>query len=326
MKRKFIILLLLGNLLAVAVSSAQDNQTYILRHVFAPGSSATNEINIRLKGTMQMEQAPTFPYDATVNLVMPLKVLESEQENTSKLELRVREMSNDQRLGYESQKLRVKPGWMSVDDEVVFDRNTNPGPHPFQEMFGTKVFITVTPRGELKEFSSLDQLAGMIPNADLPGQMAHGFVVFPEQPVKVGEAWRQTDSVVLAANTKPVNSKTEYVLLRVEPDDKGSLIATIGVKRTAESGKVVIDGKLPSDPQTEMEQVTVGKLTVKKMRQSFQGAITFDIKRGRVLRTEQKGTHYLETEGEYQYEGRRVTENSIADLQVEMATQMEYDN
>ncbi|HNT36686.1 MAG TPA: hypothetical protein PKH07_16990, partial [bacterium] len=286
MTKRLLFLFMLVSVLPSGQSWAQDNQTYLLRHVFAPGMSATNEISIQLNGTMKMEQAPTFPYDATVNLVMPVNVLESTEENTSRLELRVRELSNEQRLGYEVQKLLVRPGWMSVDDEIVFDRRTNPGPHPFQELLGTKVFITISPRGELKDFSSLDQLAGMIPNADLPSQMAHGFVVFPEQPIKVGEAWRETNEMFLATNTKPVDSKTEYVLLRVDPNDRGEPVAIIGVKRSAESDKVVIDGKLPSQPNPEPGQINVRKLVVKKMKQSFQGVIYFDIKKGRVLRTE----------------------------------------
>jgi len=304
---------------------AQDAQEHLLRHRYAEGTSATNEISIRMHGTMRMEENEPFPYDATVTIRMPITALKVAGNGDTTLEIRVREMSNEQRLGQETQKMVARPGWMTVDDEVIFDRRTDPGVHPLGELFGTRATILLSPRGELKDFSTLKEIPDLVPNVDLSTQLSHGFVVFPEVPIKAGHSWKETDKVVIAENTKPVKSVTEYRLERVEKSEQGDQIAIISLSRSAEAGKVVVDGRLPSQPESGLDQVDVKKLTINEMKQEFHGTVRFDLQKGRVIETVQTGTHFVDSTADLAFQDQKLKQNSVADLQLEITTRMTYE-
>ena len=307
-------------------SKVQAQEEYLLRHTYKAGMSATNEISVQMQGTMRMQEGEKLPYRATAEMTMPIKVAKVEENGDTKLEIRLFELTNKQSLGEETQNLVITPAYMSVDGEVIWDRIDIPGPHPLAEFYGQRVFVVLSNRGEVKDFSSLQAFSQMMPNTDIPSQLAHGSVIFPESPVSVGGSWKAEGTAVLTPKGEKCDSVTHYTLERVETKPDQGPIAVISVVRSASAEKILIDANAPGAPPTDYEQVQAQKLRINSLKQDFKGTIHFDIEQGRVISTSQKGHHFVDTSAELAFVDQRMTQNSVADLDLEIETRMKYND
>jgi len=323
MKNRLSVLGLVVFLLCPSLSAW--GETFVLRHVYERGASATNEVTINMFGTIQMQKQEEFQHKATISMKMPVEVLEVDKEGNGKLQVKVAELLNDQTLGQESQRLLVTPSHMEADGELIWDRRNKPGPHPLGEFFGAAVYVTLSPMGEVVDFSAKTPYSEMMPNVDIPTQVAHGVVVFPEKPVLIGSSWEVDGNAILTPGGENIISTSRYTLESVSTTEEGR-IAEIKVVRTASAENVLIDAKDPRQPTSDLPEVQVVKLRVNKMAQNFEGTILFDIARGRILRTSQKGHHFVDSTGVLSFAGKEMEDNSVSDMNIEIETRMIYED
>lgn len=323
----FLMMLLSLGMICTNHCFGQQEEQYLLRHVFLPALSATNEVDIRMTGSMKLEQGNSMPYDATIEIRMPVEVKELGSDKSGLLAIQVAEFNTEQKVGAQSQRMEITADVMSVDGDVIWEREKFPGPHPMAELFGSRVEVNISPRGEVQDFSSLEGFSEMMPNVDISSQIAHGAIVFPVNPISVGQQWEEKGKTMLSTQGKAIDSLSRYTFKKIEVDsDTNEKIAVIEVRRTADAENVLMEYDAPKDPSPETGAVDVERLRLNKMEQDFTGTIRFNIDKGRIIDTQQEGRHYIDSTADLAYEDQKMRQETVADLNIEIRTRMIYED
>lgn len=233
-------------LFCAAPADAQDG--YLLRYKFRPGMF----IHLEITDKNRIEATFNNRVDLHANTSMTWKhyrVISADPQGQAILEA-----FND----------RVTMEWKFGENPAETFDTANPGPSPdpkFQAVLASTgkplVRTEVTARGELVKLTPLV--------ADIPGaaEASNFLVVFPEQPVKIGEKWKESfETPVAVSKTLKQNFALlrEYTLTSVE-GNLAHIKLRVGPK-----------GVL-SDPQMEMQL----------MQRLITSDIVFDMSRGLIV-------------------------------------------
>lgn len=230
------------------VMSAAADDAYLLRYKFRPGMfihleiTDRNQIEAKYNNSVQMHAntAVTWKHYRVISV--------GEQGQA------VLEMLND----------RVTMEWKFDNNAPETIDTANPGPSP-DPKFQPVIDSTGKPlaRTEVTSRGELVKLTPLVAEIPATAEASNFLVVFPEQPVKVGEKWKETfDAPVTVSKNLKQNFAMlrEYTLTKVD----GSL-AHIKLR-------VVPKGVL-NDPQMEMQL----------MQRLISAEIVFDMSRGLIV-------------------------------------------
>lgn len=126
---------------------------------------------------------------------------------------------------------------VSYDDSVKNDEAAN----PMMDMFDENFSMVISTRGEVKEFIGMEALKKLNPQMDLSQMMTQFQQPFPENPVSVGEKWKQSGPMNFGADGAPdMSVETEYEFLGFE-EIKGYNCAKIDMKISGDFSEMMKD-------------------------------------------------------------------------------------
>ncbi len=237
------------SLLFVAVASTvrSDDTAYTLRYRFTPGESVYyTTVNSTSRKFQQAEQE--IETDDSVNALKHYRVLSVEPNGNAVLELMI-----------DRTRMQVARGESVFTYDSAVDKSP---PEAFLQVHSTVgrpwLHVTVSPRGETTEYKT----PGGVPVPESPDFVSRVLPELPEQPVKIGDTWKDqfvvdvpTGDIQVAEGkplTKPIRMQRVYQLKSV---DNG--IATLSLKT-----EILTGARTPKDEVSLVQRKFVGTLTI----------------------------------------------------------------
>lgn len=247
---------LLALLFASGATAFADDTKHTLRYRFEQGETVyftTRNDTVR----QLVVNARGVQTKSTVDALKHYKVLEETLDGGALLELMI-----------DRAKMAVDDGSTPFDYDSTKDKNP---PAAFQTVHGTVgrpwLLVTVNSRGEATNY----QTPGGTPVPESADYLSRVLPVLPEQPVAIGEVWKEPFTIDVEANEqinvpngqplkKPIKLQRVFTLKSVEDG-----VATIGLRT-----EVLTPRRTP-------------KQDVELIQRQFTGSITIDLARGRLL-------------------------------------------
>jgi len=204
---KAVVSTLIAWLAVTAACAAQ--QDVLLAFKFAPGDVIQYEVLIAGSASFNAIGDRITPMTLQGNLSVKQTVTEVFPDGSGRIEIRIPRgdltvsLDKDQvRFSYANGELR----WFANGKESAMPNQAELSKVPF---IGTPVFYTMAPDGRISDAALADpglmsELAKALSGLNLSLAQPRSEPIFPPQPVKVGETWRKTTSVMPLGPGHPV--------------------------------------------------------------------------------------------------------------------------
>lgn len=230
------ILMYLVVTLAIAYNATAWGEGVLLRYKYTEGDQLLYVMNATGEGSMKMSVISGDIDESKIPKEIPLEMA---MKMTMKSVVNAVNEQGDATIETKIRSYGLKQNGMdllSYDDSVESNSES-----PVSAMFDEPFTMVVSTRGEVKEFKGLESLKQLNPQMDVSQMLSQFQQPFPENPVNVGEKWKQNGPTnVSGEGAQDMGLETEYEFLGFE-DVKGLNCAKINMEITGDFSKTMKD-------------------------------------------------------------------------------------
>ena len=252
-----------------------------LRLKFAPNETARYRFYAEMSGTTVNQTGPgqpmTVPIEAVMTMEATAKVLGVDPAGIARLSLKLEKGTMTVNVMGQPVKVTLADGQLKVSASAMDSSQVAQMLEGQIGALSQPIVIRIDPRGKVMEVQvpSSGTLSSVLGGMDVNTLLQQGQSQLPEQPVAVGETWKEHQAVPLGGSEAV--SDGSYTLAGLETRN-GKTLARITF-----TGSSALDGANLAQMSPGQDQTVQGTMS---MQQRMAGAMLFDLTAGRLARVD----------------------------------------